>query len=97
MIQQKRVQCVRDAHSDFLNDPHTSVRLSVFHGSSDYGVNLTGIHSRPFQQGDTWNYRFFAELSANMDTKEIRALLYQLSQETEELKILGSYRCEGDF
>ena len=61
------------------------------------GVNMTEIHSRPFRQGDTWNYRFFAELSANMDTKEIRALLFQLSQETQELKILGSYRCEGDF
>lgn len=78
--------------------PNRSGSLSsVLSMISDYGVNLTEIHSRPFQQGDTWNYRFFAELSANMDTKEIRALLYQLSQETEELKILGSYRCEGDF
>ena len=55
---------------------HLSSILSMI---SDYGVNLTEIHSRPFEEGDTWNYRFFAELSANMDTKEIRALLYQLS------------------
>lgn len=70
---------------------------SILSMISDYGVNLTEIHSRPFQDGDTWNYRFFAELFANMDKKESRALLYQLSQETQELKVLGSYRCEGDF
>ena len=78
--------------------PNRSGSLSsILSMISDYGVNLTEIHSRPFEEGDTWNYRFFAELSANMDTKEIRALLYQLSQETQELRILGSYRCEGDF
>ena len=36
-------------------------------------------------------------MNANIDTKEIRALIYQLSQETADLKILGSYACEGDF
>lgn len=78
--------------------PNRSGSLSsILSMISDYGVNMTEIHSRPFRQGDTWNYRFFAELFANMDTKEIRALLFQLSQETQELKILGSYRCEGDF
>ncbi len=78
--------------------PNRSGSLSsILSMISDYGVNLTEIHSRPFREGNTWNYRFFAELSANMDTKEIRALLYQLSQETQELKVLGSYRCEGDF
>ena len=76
---------------------HSGSLSSILSMISDYGVNLTEIHSRPFEEGDTWNYRFFAELSANMDTKEIRALLYQLSQETQELRILGSYRCEGDF
>lgn len=70
---------------------------SILSMIADYGVNLTEIHSRPYQEGAAWNYHFFAELSANMDTKEMRALLYQLSQETQALKILGSYRCEGDF
>ncbi|MDO5146947.1 MAG: chorismate mutase [Eubacteriales bacterium] len=70
---------------------------SILSMISDYGVNLTEIHSRPFKDGTTWNYRFFAELSANMDEKEIRAMLFQLSQETQQLRILGSYRCEGDF
>ncbi len=70
---------------------------SILSMISDYGINLTEIHSRPFEDGDTWNYRFFAELNANMGEKESRALLYQLSQETMELTLLGSYHCEGDF
>lgn len=70
---------------------------SILSMISDYGVNLTEIHSRPYEEADTWNYMFFAELNANINTKEIRALLYQLSQETMHLQILGSYSCEGDF
>lgn len=70
---------------------------SILSMIADYGVNLTEIHSRPFKDGAAWNYRFFAELNANMDTEEIRAMLFQLSQETQRLRILGSYRCEGDF
>ena len=42
-------------------------------------------------------YQVAEEMNANIDTKEIRALIYQLSQETAYLKILGSYACEGDF
>lgn len=70
---------------------------SILSMISDYGVNLTEIHSRPFRKDDDWNYMFFLEISANIDVTEIRALLYQLSQETSRLQILGSYRCEGDF
>ncbi|MCD8019052.1 MAG: chorismate mutase [Clostridiales bacterium] len=70
---------------------------SVLSMISDYGVNLTEIHSRPYKEEDTWNYRFFAELNANMNDREIRALLFQLSSETMKLKLLGSYYCEGDF
>ncbi|MBQ9156310.1 MAG: chorismate mutase [Eubacterium sp.] len=78
--------------------PNRSGSLSsILSMVSDYGVNLTEIHSRPFLSGEEWNYMFFLELSANIDEKEIRALLFQLSQETARLKVLGSYLCEGDF
>ena len=70
---------------------------SILSMISDYAVNLTEIHSRPFEREDGWNYMFFVEMNANMDTKEIRALLFQLSQETSRMHILGSYFCEGDF
>ena len=64
---------------------------------SDYGVNLTEIHSMPYQDEEDWNYRFFAELSLNLLQQEAKALVYQLSCETQDLKLLGSYFCEGDF
>lgn len=64
---------------------------SILSMISDYGVNLTEIHSRPFKKEDQWNYHFFAELNANMAKDEMKALLFQLSQETSNLQILGSY------
>ena len=76
---------------------HSGSISSLLSMISDYGVNLTEIHSRPFWKDNSWNYKFFVEMNANIDTKEIRALIYQLSQETAYLKILGSYACEGDF
>jgi chorismate mutase/prephenate dehydratase len=76
---------------------HSGSISSILSMISDYGVNLTEIHSRPFEKEEGWNYMFFVEMNANIDTKEIRALIYQLSQETHRLQILGSYFCEGDF
>lgn len=64
---------------------------SILSMIADYGVNLTEIHSRPFEKDDQWNYHFYAEISANMLQDEIQALLFQLSQETTDLKVLGSY------
>lgn len=58
---------------------------------SDYGVNLTEIHSRPNGERENWNYEFYAELSLNLLKKESQALLFQLSKETEYLQILGSF------
>lgn len=71
---------------------------SIFSMISDYGVNVTEIHSIPFRlEKNEWNYRFFAELELNMREKEAQALLFQLSCETEMFRLLGSYCCEGDF
>ena len=60
---------------------HSGSISSILSMISDYGVNLTEIHSRPFWKDNSWNYKFFVEMNANIDTKEIRALIYQLSQE----------------
>lgn len=70
---------------------------SILSMIADYGVNLTEIHSRPFERDNEWNYYFFAELHANFNSDEIKALLFQLSQETTYLQILGSYCCENNF
>ena len=71
---------------------------SIFSMISDYGVNVTEIHSIPFRlEHNEWNYRFFAELELSMRETEAQALLFQLSCETEMFRLLGSYFCEGDF
>ena len=70
---------------------------SVLSMISDYGVNLTEIHSTPYQDEQEWKFRFYIELSLNLLKHEAQSLIYQLSCETQELKILGSYFCEGDI
>jgi chorismate mutase/prephenate dehydratase len=66
---------------------------SVLSMISDYGVNLTEIHSAPDRKAQ-WNYRFYVELGANLLQDDIRALIFQLMNETEEFTILGSYYCQ---
>lgn len=78
--------------------PHRSGMLgSILSMISDYGVNLTEIHSVPCRDGEDWYYRFYAELSLNLQDKEACALIFQLSQEAQDLRLLGSYLCEDDF
>ncbi len=64
---------------------------------ADYGVNVTQIHSIPYIDQQDWNYRFFVELNLNLLEEEAQALVFQLSEETQSMQILGSYLCEGDF
>lgn len=72
--------------------PNRSGSLSsILSMISDYGVNLTEIHSLPNGQRENWNYEFFLELDMNLLNPEGRALIFQLSEETEKLEILGSY------
>lgn len=81
----------------FVCPNRSGMLSSILSMISDYGVNLTEIHSMPYRDGEDWNYRFYAELSLNLLEKEACALIFQLSQETQDLKLLGSYLCEGDF
>ena len=64
---------------------------------SDYGVNVTQINSLPYRTEEEWNYQFYLEIEANLLQDTTKALIYQLSCETAELQLLGSYNCEGDF
>lgn len=75
--------------------PHISGMLgSILSMISDYDVNLTEIHSIPCRDKAKDSYRFYAELAVNLLDKEAQALVYQLSCETQDLKLLGSYFCE---
>lgn len=69
---------------------------SILSMISDYGVNLTEIHSKPNREAE-WNYEFFLEFDGNLLKQEIQALVFQLMNETQYFQILGSYYCEGDF
>lgn len=72
--------------------PNRSGSLSsILSMISDYGINLTEIHSRPNGKKEDWNYNFFIELNMNLLEKESQALVFQLAEETQDLKILGSY------
>lgn len=64
---------------------------------ADHGINLTEIHSVPFREKGGWNYRFFAEMGANLAEEDAQALICQLFHETGDLRLLGSYCCKGDF
>ncbi len=66
---------------------------SILSMISDYGVNLMEIHSAPDRK-ENWNYRFYIELSGNLLSKDIKSLIFQLENETEEFNILGSYYCD---
>ncbi len=66
---------------------------SILSMIADYGVNLTEIHSKPDRHRE-WNYIFMLEMDANFLEKETKALLFQLRSETEDFRILGSYRVE---
>ena len=93
----------------YVEDDHNRLRLvftapnrsgalgSILSMIADYGVNLTEIHSFPFQTDNAWNYRFFTELELNLQQASSKALIFQLSQETQSMQLLGSYHCEGDF
>lgn len=61
--------------------------LSVF---SDYGLNMTEIHSRPLQNMP-WNYCFYIDFAGNILDEDTRTMLYQLMQEIPVVRILGSF------
>ncbi len=87
------------------NDTHTAIVFSTSHKSgalsfalslfSDYGINLTTLHSEP-SEDTAFEYLFFAEFEGNALSLPVRSLLYQLSKELSYMKILGSYEVLQD-
>ena len=79
----------------FVCPNRSGALASILSMISDYNVNLTEIHSWPDGEKD-WNYEFFVECSMNFLEKEAKALIFQLMNETEKFRVLGSYYCVGD-
>jgi prephenate dehydratase len=61
--------------------------LKVF---SENKVNLVKLESRPIH-GKPWNYMFYVDLEADVESQELETVMAELSKKTEFLKILGSY------
>lgn len=54
------------------------------------GINLTKLESRP-QPNAPWEYLFYVDLEGNASEASVQTALEELRQETNHLKVLGSY------
>ena len=61
--------------------------LSVFAG---FSVNVLALHSRPWKESP-FEYLFYLEFEGSYESDEIRALLWQLTEELPFVKILGTF------
>ena len=61
--------------------------LKIF---SDGGVNLVKLESRPIH-GKPWEYMFYVDVEADVEAESFKPLLLALEEETDYLRILGSY------
>lgn len=57
---------------------------------SDNRINLVKLESRPIH-GKPWEYMFYADLEADVDSEAFKPILAALEKRTDYLKILGSY------
>jgi len=61
--------------------------LRVF---ADNQVNLVKLESRPIH-GKPWNYMFYVDLEADLESPELQGVMQSLKEKTEFLRILGCY------
>ncbi len=54
------------------------------------GLNMSRIESRPIK-GKPWQYRFFVDVSGNLNDPAVRHAVHGIQSETENFKILGNY------
>ncbi|MFW6139077.1 MAG: prephenate dehydratase, partial [Spirochaetota bacterium] len=71
-----------------LNQPGALYRvLKIF---NDYGINLTKLESRPHKT-EPWRFYFYLDFEGALQDKMVKEAMAELKQETNFLKILGSY------
>ena len=61
--------------------------LKIF---AENGLNLVKLESRPIH-GKPWEYMFYVDLEADVESDELSGVMDQLSEHTEFLKVLGCY------
>ena len=57
---------------------------------SEYNINLVKLESRPML-GKPWEYMFYADIEADLETQPLAAVMGQLQEKSENLRILGRY------
>ena len=57
---------------------------------ADYGVDITQLYSN-IENTEHRSYRFYLELNANFLDQKVKALLFQLENESQAFQVLGSY------
>ncbi|MDR1165288.1 MAG: prephenate dehydratase [Deltaproteobacteria bacterium] len=71
--------------------PHNSGSLyKCLQPLASSGVNLTRLHSRPNSESP-WEYLFFLELEGHFTEEKVIAALKALGEQTDRLRVLGSY------
>jgi chorismate mutase/prephenate dehydratase len=71
-----------------LHQPGALYRvLKIF---NDYGINLTKLESRP-HKAETWRSYFYVDFEGHVKDRMVKEALEELKQETNFMKILGSY------
>ena len=61
--------------------------LKVF---SEQGINLVKLESRPIH-GKPWEYMFYVDVEADVESDSFKPVLRRLEENTDYLRILGSY------
>jgi 3-deoxy-7-phosphoheptulonate synthase len=54
------------------------------------GINLVKLESRPIH-GKPWEYMFYVDLEADIESDSLRPVLDELERNTDYLRVLGSY------
>jgi prephenate dehydratase len=57
---------------------------------SEYQINLVKLESRPML-GKPWEYMFYADLEADIESPELAPVMEKLQEKSENLRILGRY------
>jgi len=66
---------------------------SLYHILSNFtynGLNMSRIESRPVKERP-WAYRFFVDLSGNLNNEAVQNALVGLHEEANSIQILGNY------
>jgi prephenate dehydratase len=61
--------------------------LQIF---AENGINLVKLESRPIH-GKPWEYMFYVDIEADVESNELAGVMRELSEKTEYLRVLGSY------